>query len=238
MNKVKSTGASVLGNVGGAIGPDTGANNTVTIGSSSVRQGDVQTNVVRGKFGVAGAGNKGGVAALLSEGGINSFLSKIIHPGNYLHKHTYQLDITAPRDMLVARDLPIRCESITLPGTNVETSSDNLRKGPAREHAFNMNFGPVTGVFVCDQDQKERTFFHQWQQICVAGQEDGWGVGYFDRYATDMTITQFNMKGEPSFICKLFDCFPKSIGPETLSWTDAEIMKLSVEFAFHRWEQI
>ena len=181
--------------------------------------------------------NLGNNTGLTSAGSINNFLTKIVHTGNYLHKHTYQIDIIAPRGMTVDKDLPIRCESITLPGTNIETSQDNIRKGPSREHAFNMNFGPISGVFLCDRNQKERTFFHEWQQICVAGQDVGWGVGYYDRYATEMTITQFDMTGEPSFKCKLFECFPKSIGPETLTLVDTELMRVSVEFVFHRWEQ-
>jgi hypothetical protein len=161
-----------------------------------------------------------------------------MRPGRYTHKHTYDLTIIAPRGLSTPKDLGMRCESITLPGTNVETSQDNLRKGPSREHAFNMNYGPVSGTFLCDKDQKERTWFHDWQKLCVADHDDGWGVGYFDSYATEMTITQFDLSGEKSFECKLIDCFPKSIGPETLTLADTELMRVSVEFVFHRWEQI
>jgi len=180
------------------------------------------------------------VGRVASSGGINAFLSDVIRPGRYVHKHTYQILINAPRGMSkkTSWDLSHRCESITLPGTNVETSPDTIRKGPSREHAFNMNFGPVSGTFLCDKDLKERTFFHEWQRLCVADKADGWGVGYFDSYATDMEIIQFDLAGDKQYHCKLFDCFPKSIGPETLTLADTESMRISVEFVFHRWEQI
>ena len=230
---LNSEGRMELGGVGGERSPINWERVTISgvgLGGTNL---DRHQNVVRGGFGA-----KGQTGSLLSSGSINSFLSNIVHKGNYLHKHTYQLDIIAPQGLTVEPDLSIRCESITLPGTNVETSRDNLRKGPSREHAFNMNFGPVSGVFLVDKDQKERTFFHEWQKLCVANQDDGWGVGYYDSYATEMTITQFDMTGKPSFICKLFECFPKSIGPETLTLADTELMRVSVEFVFHRWEQI
>ena len=181
----------------------------------------------------------GPVGSSISSAGISGFLSHVIRPGSFIHKHTYQVLVNAPAGMSATKyDLSYRCESITLPGTNLETSQDNLRKGPSREHAFNMNFGPVSGTFICDKDLKERTFFHDWQRLCVADQKDGWGVGYFDSYATDMEIRQFDLKGEMQYQCKLFDCFPKSIGPETLTLADTELMRVSVEFVFHRWEQI
>ena len=159
----------------------------------------------------------GPVGSSISSAGISGFLSHVIRPGSFIHKHTYQVLVNAPAGMSATKyDLSYRCESITLPGTNLETSQDNLRKGPSREHAFNMN----------------------WQRLCVADQKDGWGVGYFDSYATDMEIRQFDLKGEMQYQCKLFECFPKSIGPETLTLSDTELMRVSVEFVFHRWEQI
>ena len=150
--KFNAAGQMELGGVGGKLGPHGSDNNTVSIGGLG-KQEDRHGDPITGGLG------KKSRNSLISEGSINSFLSKIVHEGRFLQKHTYQIDIIAPRGMTVARDLPMRCESITLPGTNVETSSDNIRKGPAREHAFNMNFGPVSGVFLCDRDQKERTFF-------------------------------------------------------------------------------
>ena len=85
-------------------------------------------------------------------GTLSSFTA-LIKAGKFTRRYHYE--VTMPKLFGIAyggdaKDLIMRCESFVLPGQNIETSVDNIRIGPSREHAFSATYAPVTGVFLCD----------------------------------------------------------------------------------------
>ena len=57
--------------------------------------------------------------------------------------------------------------------------------------------------------------------------------GYMNDYAGEVTIQQFTRSGKKSLAYKLWDAYPVSYAPMTLSWTETDsIMAFECTFAF------
>ena len=171
-----------------------------------------------------------------------STMVSAIKTGAYARAHEYEVNIlAAPVTYPGGMDkLVLRCESISLPGQNIETAGDNIKIGPIREHAFGVNYGQVSGVFLADDKLSEKTFFEDWQRkIFRPGQ---YSVSYYTEYVGDMTIKQFSDKGDkgniPGYQVKLFDVFPKEVAQLELGTANGEFLRVSVTFVYHHWEEL
>ena len=162
--------------------------------------------------------------------------------GGFARAHEYEVNILNAPVTYNGRmeDLLLRCESINLPGQNIETAPDNIKVGPVREHAFGVNYGQVAGVFLADDKLSEKTFFEDWQRkIFAPGQ---FSISYYKDYVGDMTIKQFSNGGddgdEVGYQVKLFDVFPKEVSQLDMNTASGEFLRVSVTFVYHHWEEL
>jgi hypothetical protein len=58
------------------------------------------------------------------------------------------------------------------------------------------------------------------------------------KYLTDITIVQFDEFVKQIYAVKIIDAFPTSIAPMQMSWSDDGFHKLTVSFAYQRYETI
>ena len=178
-------------------------------------------------------------------GTLSEFMG-FIKKGKFTRRYHYE--VTMPKLSGVtyggnAKDLVMRCESFVLPGQNIETSVDNIRIGPTREHAFSVNYAPVTGVFLCDDKFSEKKFFEDWQEL--AFDKETFKVKYYNDFVADISIKQFALGDGPPpaldpilksiYECTLIDAFPKNVVQMDLNTADGELHRLSVEFQYHHW---
>lgn len=182
---------------------------------------------------------------------LSEFMGQI-KAGKFTRRYDYDVVITPPTGITYGGDktgLSFRCESFAMPGQNIETSPDNIRIGPIREHTFGVNYAPVTGVFLCDDKFSEKKFFDEWQELMF--DRDTFKAKYYKDYVADMSVTQFapeavsvgppgrghtEMKMKAIYECKLIDAFPKTVIQMDLNIADSELHRLSVEFQYHHWE--
>ena len=172
-------------------------------------------------------------------GTLSSFMG-LIKGGKFTRRYHYEVTMPLISGVTYggsARDLVMRCESFVLPGQNIETSVDNIRIGPTREHAFSVNYAPVTGVFLCDDKFSEKKFFEEWQEL--AFDKKSFKVKYYKDFVADILIKQFAVADtdlKSIYECKLIDAFPKTVVQMDLNTADGELHRLSVEFQYHHWE--
>ena len=153
-----------------------------------------------------------------------------------------------------ARYVSMRCESFQFPGRTILSAPDDNIYGPPREIPQNLvQFETVAGTFHCNIDQSEKIFFEEWQKKIY---EPGtFNMNYYNDFVGEILVKQIS-KGrsaslpgnvvtfsgakekEASYGCKLFEVFPKAIGPQDLAMGNAELQKLSVTFAYRYWERI
>jgi len=131
--------------------------------------------------------------------------------------------------------ISMRCESITLPGRGLASTPDTNVHGPQREVVNNVSYtDSITMTFQASSDLKERVFFEKWQY--TAFNQQTWNLGYYNDYIGSVEIYLLDKQDKRRYGIKLWECFPKEIGPTDLSYgTNNEIIKLPVTINFRYW---
>ena len=134
-----------------------------------------------------------------------------------------------------ARNVSMRCESINLPGRNLNTLTDSNIYGPTREIVNGVTYADeINMTFQASSGLEERVFFEEWQAL--AFDERSWNVRYYNDYISTVDIYVLDRKNQRQFGLKLHEAFPKTIGPTDLSQSaNNEIIKLAVTFSFRYW---
>jgi hypothetical protein len=89
-------------------------------------------------------------------------------------------------------------------------------------------------TFHVDREMLVKRFFEDWTATIVG--EDDFLLYYQDQYVVDMEIKQLNEQDEISYICKLYDAFPRSINIMALNNSaQSQTHRLTVMFAYRYW---
>lgn len=139
--------------------------------------------------------------------------------------------------------LALRADAAELPGRAVQTL-DNRYYGPLRKSGYQANYVDTTISFICSEDLREKLFFEKWQDLIVGkhrepgtnADSESFNAGYYDDYVSSIEIVQLNENNDITFEMKLLEAYPLQIAPLPLNWGSDELHKLSVTFAYNRYE--
>ena len=160
-----------------------------------------------------------------------------IRLGAYARKYNYSIFFASPKGLKTnTQDMFMRCETFGFPGQNIATSVDDIRVGPAREHAIGVTYAPLTATFLSTANFWERTYFTEWHQLIFDGPT--FRMKYYNKYITDLDVVQYDDTGKGTYAIRLFDTFPKTITQQDVALADSELHRMSIEFVFHHWEEI
>ena len=167
---------------------------------------------------------------------LNNFISNIETQG-VARQNKYRVEISGPastRPIHGERDLDLRCESITFPGTNVRSVPDTLRYGPAREQGQGMTYGPFTATFICSPDLREKIYFEWWQQRII--NHLTWEAKYYDDYKGELRIIQLDDQNRDTYDILVTEAYPKTISPQDVGWNNNDSYQtVAVEFTYRYW---
>ena len=137
-----------------------------------------------------------------------------------------------------ARAVSLRCESVSLPGRNLNSLTDTNIYGPTREIVDGVTYAEdITMTFQASSGLNERVFFEEWQK--QAFDENTWNVGYYNDYVSEVHIYLLDRKDQRRYGLKLIEAFPKTIEATELNQgANNEIIKTSVSFSFRYWETL
>ena len=161
-----------------------------------------------------------------------------------------------------AQKVSLRCESVSLPGRNLNTVTDGNPYGPTREIVDGVTYAEdISMTFLASSGLDERVFFEEWQELAFNKQT--WNVGYYLDYVSTVEIYLLDRGGRPAvasqpstipgsggkkaptgqvsrrYGIKLIEAFPKTIGGTDLSQaSNNEVIKTSVSFSFRYWESL
>ena len=169
---------------------------------------------------------------------LNDFLSTFHSDDGYAVPNRFEVVINRPEGSSDEnRKVSLRCESINLPGRNLNTLTQTIY-GPSREIVDGVTYAEnITMTFYASSGLEERVFFEEWQAL--AFDERSWNVKYYDDYISDIDIYVLDRQDTQRFGIKLKEAFPKTIGPTDLSQSaNNEIIKTSVNFSFRYWETL
>jgi hypothetical protein len=130
------------------------------------------------------------------------------------------------------------CNSISMPNRDIETK-EIRHHGPAYKLAFDYKSADITATFYCDKFLRERSYFEMWQAAVFSLKSHNYN--FYDNYVSDVNIFQLgqfasrNERDDITYAVKLFECFPKTIGPVTYSYDNNAIQTFEVTFTFRYW---
>ena len=170
-------------------------------------------------------------------GALNNFLSGFHDDNGYALPSRYDVVITSPAGG-DTKSLVLRCESIDLPGRNLNTTTDSNMYGIAPEIVDGILFGGTLSMtFQASSDLQERVFFESWQE--TAWDKGTWNAKYYNEYTKPIEIYVLDQQGKRRYGIKLFECYPKEIGPSSFDWAPAgEVVKIPITMQYKYWETL
>ena len=170
-------------------------------------------------------------------GVLNDVLSMFHSEDGYAQPNRFEVLIMRPGSSASeSRQVSMRCESINLPGRNLNSATDSNIYGPTREIVNGVTYAEdLTMTFQAGSGLEERVFFEEWQGMIF--NDKSWEVRFYKEYEGDILITQLNRKEMPTYKIKLYEAFPKIITQQELGWNmNDNYQTLSVELMFHNWK--
>jgi len=135
------------------------------------------------------------------------------------------------------RKTGLRCESISFPGRNLDTSPDTNIYGPTREIVSGFSFAEISATFVCSSDMREKLFFETWQRLAFDPQS--WALGYYDDYVGAVDIHQLDEQDKKRYGVQLIEAFPKNIEAQSLGYGQNDTLhKINVTFSYRYWKNL
>ena len=141
------------------------------------------------------------------------------------------------------RQINIHCETVTLPGRNLEqqevTYGTDVKRQMVQTHTYEGN---ITATFYADKYLRERTFMEAWQNLAVDPVSHT--AGYYDDYIGKMHIYQLGADSEvdrdmPTYALEALDVYPATIAVSNYNYaTVDQIQKVTVEFAYKSWRNM
>ena len=135
------------------------------------------------------------------------------------------------------RSTSLRCEAISFPGRNLDTTPDTNIYGPTREIVDGYSYAPINATFQCASDMREKTYFETWQRLAYNPQT--WSMGYYHDYVGTVQIYQLDENNKRRYGVELVEAFPKTIAEQALSYDETnQINKVSITFSYRYWKNL
>jgi hypothetical protein len=142
----------------------------------------------------------------------------------------------------MTRYLALQCETAELPGKTIQTEDVKIY-GPTFKVPYQTQYQETSFTFLCTNEFYERKLFDKWLESIMPTDTNnlrfpkGDGRGS-SGYMTQITITQFDDTIKQIYAVNLIDAFPISVAAQPLSWAEEGFHRVTVQFAYQRYETI
>ena len=139
----------------------------------------------------------------------------------------------------ISRYLSLQCESAELPGRNIGTADVKIY-GPSFKVPTSTSYSDMNLTFLCTNDFYERKLFDKWLESIHPSDTNNFRFpkGEKSGYLTNITVIQYDDFIKQIYAVKLIDAFPIGIAPQALSWGEDGFHRLSITFAYQRFEPV
>ena len=128
----------------------------------------------------------------------------------------------------------LRCESISLPGRNMDSTPDTNIYGPEREIVTGYSFGDIDATFQCSSDMREKKYWETWQRLTYNPKT--FDIGYYNDYVGTVDIHTLDEQEKRRYGCRLVEAWPKTIAAQALSYgTVNTYQTVTIEIAYRYW---
>ena len=128
----------------------------------------------------------------------------------------------------------LRCESISLPGRNMDSTPDTNIYGPEREIVTGYSFGDIDATFQCSSDMREKKYWETWQRLTYNPKT--FDIGYYNDYVGTIDIHTLDEQENRRYGCRLVEAWPKTIAAQSLGYADNNTYQtIDVTIAYRYW---
>ena len=128
----------------------------------------------------------------------------------------------------------LRCESISMPGRNMDSTPDSNIYGPEREIVTGYSFGDINAVFQCSSDMREKKYWETWQRLTFNPKT--FDIGYYNDYVGTIDIHTLDEQENRRYGCRLVEAWPKTIAAQSLGYADNNTYQtIDVTIAYRYW---
>ena len=128
----------------------------------------------------------------------------------------------------------LRCESISMPGRNMDSTPDSNIYGPEREIVTGYSFGDINAVFQCSSDMREKKYWETWQRLTYNPKT--FDIGYYNDYVGTIDIHTLDEQENRRYGCRLVEAWPKTIAAQSLGYADNNTYQtIDVTIAYRYW---
>ena len=128
----------------------------------------------------------------------------------------------------------LRCESISMPGRNMDSTPDTNIYGPEREIVTGYSFGDINAIFQCSSDMREKKYWETWQRLTFNPKT--FDIGYYKDYVGTVDIHTLDEQENRRYGCRLIEAWPKTIGPQQLAYNDNNTYQtVEITIAYRYW---
>jgi len=139
----------------------------------------------------------------------------------------------------LSRYLALQCETAELPGKTFFTADAKIY-GPIYKVPYQRSYNDINLTFICTNQFYERKLFERWTEAIMPPDTNNmrFPKGEKSRYYTQIKVIQYDELIKRIYIVNLVDAFPVGIAPQPLSWSDDGFHRLSVSFAYQKYETV
>jgi hypothetical protein len=139
----------------------------------------------------------------------------------------------------LSRYLALQCESAELPGKTLNTADVKVY-GPSFKVPYQSQYTDTTLTFLCTNEFYERKLFDRWIEAIMPTDTNNLRFPKDEetRYMTNIKIIQYDEFIKQIYAVELIDAFPIGVSSQQLTWSDDNVHRLSVQFAYQRYKTI
>ena len=200
----------------------------------------------------------GGLVDAVAFGALNEVLGELSGKDGLSRPHRYEVTLFPPTGVAgskgtgsniftkimgealgdgTVRATGLKCESISFPGRNLDTTEDTNIYGPVRNIVTGFSFADLSATFQCSADMREKIYFETWQRLSYNPRN--FSMGYYYDYVGTVEIHALNEQNDPQYGVALVEAFPKSINEQALSYENgASYQTVTVNFAYRYWKNL
>jgi len=161
----------------------------------------------------------------------SSFTSDLARPNRFEVIMNLPGILLAPEDKEVLR---YRCETAQLPGRTFD-NVEQKTYGPIEKFPNLTTYTDIDLTFILDDTMQTKTMFDTWLNYINPSRTNN--LTYKSDYAADIQIYQYTVTNELAYGVNLIDAYPTSMNQLDLDWSSDGYHKLTVTFAYTRWER-
>ncbi len=135
------------------------------------------------------------------------------------------------------RDISLQCNTIAMPGHDLQTQTVQYGSQPAREIVTSHGYeGTIAATFYMDENLETKSYFDLWQSMAVNNTTHK--ARYYKDYVGKMQIFQLGGGGR-TYGMEVEEVYPATIGQIEYAYATVEtVVLLPVSFQYRRWQEI